>query len=191
MNDSFLTKYTKEILVGLFIVVVAVSRILMNVNGGVPILSNFTPIGAMALFGGAYFSKRTAFIFPLLTLWISDIIISSFYYGKLTFFYEGAGWVYGTFFLIVIVGMYVLRTKKWTNMILASFVAVLVHWIVTDFGVWISGTMYPKTASGFWACLVAAIPFERNFLLGTIMYSSFMIGAYEWMKSKYPSFSFS
>ncbi|HET7819717.1 MAG TPA: DUF6580 family putative transport protein, partial [Bacteroidia bacterium] len=40
-------------------------------------LTNFTPIGAMALFGGCYFADRwKAFLLPLLTLWLSDLLLS-------------------------------------------------------------------------------------------------------------------
>jgi hypothetical protein len=35
------------------------------------------------------------------------------------------------------------------------------------------------------ACLVAAIPFELNFLAGTVVYSAILFGAFEWMKKRY------
>ena len=40
---------------------------------------NFAPIAAMALFGGAYFSKKSfAFIIPLVALFLSDVVIGLF-----------------------------------------------------------------------------------------------------------------
>jgi hypothetical protein len=59
----------------------------------IPHMPNFTPIGAMALFGGAYLkNKNHAFLIPILSLWISDLIINNFifsYYNDFTWFYPG------------------------------------------------------------------------------------------------------
>ena len=73
------------------------------------------------------------------------------------------------------------------NILLAAVTITFIHWIVSDMGVWLASSRYPKTPAGFWACLTAAIPFERNFLLGTLVYSAIMFGSFEWMKAKYPS----
>ena len=53
--------------------------------------SNFTPIGAMGLFGGTYFTSRwKAFAFPLLTLLASDLIINTIIFdGKYGIMYSG------------------------------------------------------------------------------------------------------
>ena len=39
---------------------------------------NFTPVAAIALFGGIYLSKRIAFSLPLIIMFISDIFIGSY-----------------------------------------------------------------------------------------------------------------
>ena len=75
-----------------------------------PHMPNFTPIGAMALFGGAYLkNKYHAFLIPVLSLWISDVIINNFvlsYYNEFTWFYPGFIWQYASFILIIIVAFY-------------------------------------------------------------------------------------
>ncbi len=65
----------------------AAVRIVLTKEAKMSPLATFTPLGAMALFGGAYFSKSyKAFLFPLLTLWMSDIILNRFvYYGEWRF----------------------------------------------------------------------------------------------------------
>ncbi|MFN3920557.1 MAG: DUF6580 family putative transport protein, partial [Methylohalobius sp.] len=56
------------VLVGM-ILVAAASRL-------IPHPPNFTPIGAMALFGGACFADRhAAFAVPLAGMWLSDLMI--------------------------------------------------------------------------------------------------------------------
>ena len=62
----------------------------------VPHWPNFTPIGAMALFGGAYFGRRAlAFAAPLGALLLSDLILG---------FHAGMPFVYGSVALIVLLG---------------------------------------------------------------------------------------
>jgi hypothetical protein len=142
----------------------------------------------MALFGGAYFSNRAkAFLFPLLTLWLSDLLLNRFlYYHQWRWFFEGFYWTYGAFALMVITGYLLIKKVNIKNIVLASLVVVFIHWIVTDLGLWLEGTMYPKTAAGWWACLVAAIPFELSVLLSTLLYSTIFFGLFEWMQRRYP-----
>src|SRR5690349_4806804 len=56
---------------------------------------NFTPIAAMALFGGAYFSEKwKAFLWPLVSLFLGDLIIQGIIYkGQYGFpLYQGWYW---------------------------------------------------------------------------------------------------
>ncbi len=174
--------------IALFILIIAAVRVILSLDAAFAPLANFSAVGAMALFGGAYFKNTKALAFPLLALLLSDLLIARFAYwgGTWTFLYEGAAWVYGAIALMVITGRLLMKQKRVANFLLSSLVIVFIHWIVTDFGVWAAGTMYPKTLAGFWACLVAAIPFERNFLIGTLVYGTLMFGAFEWFKMRYP-----
>jgi len=147
--------------------------------------SNFTPVGAMALFGGAYFSdKWKAFLVPLLTLFISDIALDYLYFGKFMLFYSGALPVYIAFALMVLIGTYIKKVNV-TNVVLGSLGAVLVHWIITDIDPWLQGTMYAKSFYGYGESLIAAIPFERGMLLGNLIYGAILFGGFELAKSKF------
>lgn len=176
-------------------------------------LADFSPIGAMALFGGACFFGATgtrgsrftgapgavgsrvsrgrgadwlkAFGWPLLTLWISDLFLNRFvFYGHWQVFYSGCYWVYGAFALMVVVGRYMLSRVTVTRVIMASVSAAAIHWIVTDFGTWLEGTMYPKTPAGYIECLVAAIPFEKYQLAGNLIYCAILFGSVAWMSRR-------
>lgn len=179
----------RTIVLLVFMLAIAILRIVLNPKSGFAFLSNFTPVGAMALFGGAYFNtSKKAYLFPLLTLWISDIMLSRFVYNhEWQLFYGGFYWIYGSFALMVVAGKLLLKNVSVKNILLSAFAVTFIHWIITDFGVWLGSSMYPKTIGGWWACLAAAIPFERNFLSGTLLYSAIMFGTFEWMKTKYPS----
>ncbi len=159
------------------------------------ILSNLTPFGAMALFGGFYFKdKWKAVLVPVVALWISDIFLNRFYYtDKWVFFYGGQLWVYGTFAATVGLGM-IMGKATVTRVIGFGIGAALFHWLVTDFGVWIGGSTdittglpFTKDLNGFIKCLTLALPFLRNMIIGNIVFCGVLFGAFEWMKRRYPA----
>lgn len=180
-------------ILALMIIAAGVWRLVLTTPLLTP-LSNFTPIGAMALFGGCYFkSKWKAFLVPLATLWISDVIIDSVvYYHSLTWFYDGFLWTYAAFVMMVVIGMYIKKVSI-KNIIFAGIAAMLIHWIVTDFGVWLghglditTGKPYTYDIAGLWKCLYLALPFEKNLILGNFVFSGVLFGAFEWAQRKFP-----
>ncbi len=173
----------------ILVIVVAAATRFMNL-GSFSSWTNFTPLGAMALFGGAYFSdKLKAFAVPLLTLFVSDLILNFMYFQKFVLFYEGAIWVYISFVLMVLVGTY-LKKVNVRNVFIASLAAVFIHWIVSDIGVVLmAGSIYPKTFGGYLTALIAAIPFERNLLVSNLVYGLLMFGGFELAKAKFPVLS--
>jgi hypothetical protein len=178
----------------LFIIAIAAMRI-PNAAQVTP-WSNFTPIGAMALFGGGYFSRQwKAILFPLLTLLVSDLIIQAFIFdGEYGVLYSGWYWIYGIFVLITFIGKWMIKKVNIKNVVLAAVVASLSHWLLADFSVWAGGgtdlrTMTPLSRdwAGLLQCYTQGFPFMRNFLAGTLIYSGIMFGAFEWIKAKRPA----
>lgn len=178
----------RTITLSLLVLLLAAVRVVFGLSLQHSPLSNFSAMEAMALFGGAYFSNRAkAFLFPLLTLWLSDLLLNRFlYYQQWRWFFEGFYWTYGAFALMVITGFLLIKKVNIKNIVLASLAVVFIHWILTDLGVWLEGTLYPKTAAGWWACLLAAIPFELSLMLSTLLYSTIFFGLFEWMQRRYP-----
>lgn len=175
---------TRNIILVLIIISTALLRILNFGKFGD--WANFTPVGAIALFAGTYFRNRwAAYITPLLTLFISDVIINYGYYGKITLFYEGIAYVYIAFALMVFAGSLIKRVSA-INVVFAAITSVLIHWGVTNFGVWISGQLYPINAQGFFDCYIKAIPFEKNLLLGNMAYGFILYGGFEWAQRHFP-----
>ena len=157
--------------------------------------ANFTPIGAMGLFGGTYFtSKWKAFAFPLLTLFASDLIINTIIFdGKYGVLYSGWYIIYGIFGLIVLFGKWLIKNVTIKNVALAAFTAAVSHWLIADFFVWIGGgtdlkTMAPLTKNwvGLMQCYAQGFPFMKNFLIGNLVYSTIMFGSFEWLQQRYP-----
>lgn len=177
----------RSLVLFVFILATGFLRILLHASDDSSVVANFSPLGAMALFGGAYFTRSWKAIgFPLLSLLISDVVLSltvfsSFRTGLL---YSGWYWTYGAFALMALTGKFLLKKVAVLHVLSAALLGVFIHWIVTDFGVWMGSSVYPQTVSGFGACLVAAIPFEWNFVAGTLFYSAVLFGAFEWMKKR-------
>lgn len=149
------------------------------------VMSNFTPIGAIALFGGTYFTtKYKAYLVPLLILLISDIFVTYSYTGQWMLFYDGFLWVYASFAIMVFIGSLIKKVNAGT-VLLGAMASVLVHWLLTDIQPWLAGTLYNKDITGYFQSLIAAIPFERNLLLGNLVYGALLYGGFELAQAKF------
>lgn len=137
----------------------------------VPHPANFAPITALALFGGVYLPKKYAFVLPWLVLLLSDIFLG--FYGATMWF------VYGSFFLSGLIGLYVKNHKYISSITGGTVLASVLFFIITNFGVWLSTNMYSKDFNGLIDCYVAAIPFFRNTLMGDLFFTGLFIGGYE------------
>jgi len=157
--------------------------------------ASYTPIGAMGLFGGAYFTSRwKALAFPLITLLVSDLIINYFVFGgKYGVMYNGWYVIYGIFTLIVFLGKWTLQKVSIKNVALAAVVAALGHWLIADFTVWLGGgtdlrTMTPLTRNlaGLIQCYAQGLPFMKHFLIGNLVYSGILFGGFELAQIRFP-----
>lgn len=153
---------------------------------------NFTPVGALALFGGAYFLRRgAAFAVPLAAMLISDVVLGITRYGSVLWHSQPV--VYGSFVAIVLIGM-LLRNRRTLfsvggafSVARASVAASVLFFLTTNFAVWYGGEMYPHTAEGLVACYVAGIPFFWNTLAGDLFYSALLFGTFELAQRRWPA----
>lgn len=184
MNKKFNIRSSVLILM---ILAAALSRLLPHPH-------NFTPIGGMALFGAAYFSRKyLAFVVPLAAMWVSDLLLNNLVFAKLYpefyqgFTWLGNGWVYLSFGLIVFVGFFALRQVRLTTLLGASLGASVLFFLVTNFGSWLGSGLYPANFPGLISAYAAAIPFFWNTLLGDLFYSGVLFGSFYWLSQKYPA----
>ena len=145
----------------------------------IPHYPNFTPIAAMALFGGAYFTnKKTAFVVPFAAMLLSDLVLG---------FHATIWAVYLGFALIVMIGFMLRQKVKITNVFLAAVSSAVLFFVITNFAFWATGLMYPLTFSGLLESYVAAIPFFNYSLLGDLVYTGAMFGLFELAQTKFPA----
>lgn len=169
------------------IVFAALSRLL-------PHAYNFTPIGAIALFGAAYFpKKRWAFIIPVAALWLSDLFLNNYvyaaYYDGFTLFSSGFLYIYGAFALIVILGIYLFDKITVPRVLGGALGGSVIFFIISNFGVWLTSPMYPITLEGLGLCYTAAIPFFHYTLAGNLIYCGVLFGGFEYLRYKLPELS--
>ncbi|MDR1342872.1 MAG: hypothetical protein LBK18_06420 [Prevotellaceae bacterium] len=170
--------------VSLLIVLAAMSRL-------APHPPNFSPVGGMALFGAAYYSRRCwAFAIPILAMWVSDLALNNIVYAQyfdgFVWFYSGALFTYGAFAAVVLLGMLTLKKVRVGRVAAAALGASVVFFLVSNFGVWLAAGMYPHTPAGLAACYAAGIPFFQNTIAGDLVYTAAMFGAFEWGARKLP-----
>jgi hypothetical protein len=156
----------------------------------VPHPPNVTPLAAVALFGGATFERRwSAILVPLAALLLSDLLLQVTYLAGWQpnwGFYRGQWVVYACSLIAVSLGFLIVRRRNALTVMAATIAGSLVFFLATNFAVWASGLMYPKTAQGLWLCYALALPFFRNSLLGDLACSTLLFGALALAEARIP-----
>src|SRR5689334_1431635 len=173
LNPTGATPMTKQRLVVLICLIFAAAASRL-----IPHPPNMTSIMAVALFGGAYLSdKRLAFLVPFAALLLSDFVLG--FYGHMEV-------VYGSFALVVCIGLLLRKRRSPLRIAGAALASSILFFIITNFGVWAFGSLYPKTMAGLAACYVAAIPFFQNTLIGDALYTAVLFGSFALAERAFP-----
>lgn len=165
------------------ILVAALTRVL-------PHPPNFSPVEALALFGGAYFaSRRWALLVPLAAMLVSDLVLARINGGLYADWLGNGGMA--LVYLCVALGVFLghgLRGKVSGARVLGySLLASVLFFAITNFGAWLSDPMYAKTAAGLVAAYAAGIPFFQWTVLGTLFYSAMLFGGFALLRSRVPA----
>jgi hypothetical protein len=140
---------------------------------------NFTPILAIALFGGARLKSRAAaFVVPLLAMFLGDLGLELMH-G--TGFHALMPVVYAAVVAGVVIG-FPLRGRVRVGGILAGAVgSSFFFYLATNFAVWLAWDVYPRSGLGLLDCYAAALPFFRNTLASTAVYAVALFKGHEWI----------
>jgi hypothetical protein len=157
---------------------------------------NFTPIGAVALFGAAHFRGRwTAFLASLGAMFLGDLalevasrlgLLGGWMAGG-TGLYAGMWAVYLAVALVTGLG-FLLRRHRSTAAIAACVLArSVLFFLVTNFAWWASYDLYPHTKEGLLLSYTAALPFFRWTLLGDAFFGTTLFGGFALAEKRYPA----
>ena len=182
-------KLTKQI-IAVFILLIVVSAI-YRIWDGRPY--GFTPQIAMAIFAGAMIrDKKLAFLLPMLSMFLSDVLYQILYSAGLSDikgFYPGMLENY-----ILIAGLicfgFLLKRPNALKITGFSISGSLLFFLSSNFLVWISGGGFqrPKTFEGLMLCYGDGLAFYRdyglvngftgNLFLGDLFFSAILFGSF-------------
>jgi len=176
-------KLNKSNLLVLFILILACA--LYRVWDSRPM--GFAPQIAMALFAGSVSKdKRFAFLFPVLSLFISDLLYQFLYSQGLSTikgFYSGQWQNYLLIASITIIGFFINKNKI-GQIFVGSLAGAVYFFLVSNFMVWIGGGWdinnqpYPRSFSGLMLCYSEALPFFKWSVLSTLLFNGVFFGSF-------------
>jgi len=155
----------------------------------IPHWPNFTPIAAMALFGGTYLGKKyLAFIVPFAAMVLSDLVLG---------FHSYMAAVYIAFGLTVMIGFILRGRTNVRNVLAASLTSSVLFYLITNFAAWLASPIYPPTFTGLMESYIAGLAFFNNgayglsFFLnevaGGLFYNALFFGAYYFARQRIPA----
>lgn len=139
---------------------------------------NATPVMAIGLFAGATLATRWAILLPLVIVALSDALIG---------WHSTVPFTWGGFLLTGMLGWWVRRHPSAERIVAGALAGSTLFFLLSNFGVWIIGELYPRTLDGLWACYVAAIPFFRTALAGDLVYTVALFGLYHLVTAARPT----
>ena len=119
---------------------------------------NFTPVIAMAFYLPVFFGMW-CIPFLILAFAITDILIG---------FHSLLFWTWGSLALIGLISKY---SNRILSRLFLSFVGAILFFIISNFGVWLTGSLYQQSLEGLIQCYIMALPFFTNTLLSTIIFA--------------------
>jgi hypothetical protein len=135
----------------------------------------FTPINAIILWSAYDYKNRSLALLPLLIiLLVSDCVIG---------FYSTLPFVYLSFSLMILIGRQLNEKIAFSRLISLSLATSLSFFFITNFGVWMTDSLYPKTLEGLGICYLAGIPFLRNQILGDVVYILLLFSGFAYWKN--------
>ena len=127
---------------------------------------NFTAVGGALLYFGARRPWREM-LAPLAALMVTDYCLTVFTYHY-AFAWQAYVTTWAWYLAVMVLGRILLKSKTtWLRAAAAVALGPASFFLISNYAVWVSGDMYPRTLAGLGACYEAAIPFYRNDLLST------------------------
>ena len=154
--QNLLINLKKEIFPIGLILILALSRLM-------PHPDNFTPIIALAIMS-SYFFRNVNFSYVVM---LFSMLLADFFIG----FYSHMLFVYLSLFLIVLIFFKISKKMNYKNLFIFSFFGSAIFFLISNFGVWLVGNLYERNINGLIECYFMAIPFFKNTIISTLIFS--------------------
>jgi hypothetical protein len=129
----------------------------------IPHPPNFTSLIALSFYVPVIFGLRYIPI-VIFSFIITDLVIG---------YHSGTHWTWGSVLIIGLLSKYFL--KNFLTRISGAFSGAIVFFIITNFGVWLTGA-YGLTIEGLINCYILAIPFFGYTAISTLLFSTAIEG---------------
>ncbi len=160
----------------LFVLVLILIAAGLRLSGILPY--NFTPIAAIALFGGAMFQNRgLAFLAPLSILFLTDLVIG---------FHDTMWAVYGSFLAIVLLGQAIRKNPTMLSAMCGALVGSVLFFLVTNAAVWYGSPFYAQDLSGLLNSYALGLPFFRGTFAGDLLFTAVLFGSFKLAELRFP-----
>lgn len=125
-------------------------------------------VGALAVYGGATGSRKTAWLAPIGALLAGNILFGFYEPIILLFVYVG-------FATSALAASQILKQKQnGPRYALAVATGAVIFFLISNFSVWLAG-MYPATAAGLAACYINGLPYLGVAMLADGLYSALLL----------------
>lgn len=150
----------------------------------VPHPPNFTSLSAVALFSIHQTNKWwIGGLITLVSLWFSDLMINNIiipysyptYYEGFRWF--GGLWVYLGYSMIIAAAAFYLKKSSTSKILISGVFSAILFYLVTNFGVWYSGSLYPKNMEGLMMSYISGLPFLLNSVMGNLFFLGLFYGS--------------
>jgi hypothetical protein len=144
----------------------------------------FEPQIALALFSGAVIKdKKLAFVLPLVSMFISDVLYQVLYNVGLSSIYGfyPDQWINYLLYASVVMFGFLINKVRVVNVLLVALAAPTYFFLVSNFLTWagVGGyNMYPKTGAGLITCYEAALPFYKMGLMSCVLFCAVLFGGW-------------
>ena len=160
----------------IFILVLIIAAAAVRIWGDLPY--NFTPVAAIALFGGAMFTKRFLAIgVPLAIMLVSDVFLG---------FHSSLLAVYAAFLTIVFIGMAISTKPTMLKALGGAVAGSVLFFLITNAAAWWVLPEYSKDLTGLMSSYAAGIPFFRGTFAGDLLFTTIFFGSYKLAEYRFP-----
>jgi hypothetical protein len=133
----------------------------------------FTPVMAALLYFGARGSRRQLWV-PLALLAASDVVLTKIVYAYPFSWDHFVTWAW--YAAILWLGTSLRENASVLRVGISALAGSVSFFVVSNFAVWASWSMYPKTLPGLMTCYTAALPFFRRGLEGDLLFTAALFG---------------
>lgn len=167
----------------ILIVLAAFSRL-------IPHMPNFSPLGAIALFGAACFRKIIpAILIPITATWLSDLVINNVqyaaYYPTFTWITPWFYWTYTAYALIAVTGLFLFRKINLTRIITGALLSSAIFFLLTNLACLpSSNSPFLFNIDAILSAYQSGLPYLKGTLAGDLFYTVALFGIREFILSR-------